>query len=158
MSRSRALVVVCLTRLSYVDVASYRSGVDALIQAIVRDLPEAMIVIKPHPRDKFDEVSDAFANLASHSSVTLLAENLWHIPLEILAHMLNPQAILAGWSTIGINSDLVPNSQVIVTDLLSFEREGVSNLMKKMIERIGTYGGATARDVVRAMRTVRSSA
>ena len=141
-------VMISLPRISFIDKTELALGLTKIFIHFSREYPQILFLLKPHPRDVLMDFSDFSSNFADLSNCQFLPIELWCYPAELLCLELKPIAILSGTSTIGINSDLITSTKVMVFDFLSFNLPGYSEEAKEIMVNAGNHLGITAEDAI----------
>lgn len=144
-------VIITLPRFSLAVKDVLIGGLIKLFTQFSQAFPEVKFLLKPHPRDinvKFTEITKG---IPLSSNWGFLPDEMWCYPAEIICLALNPVVILTGTSTVGINSDLLPRTRVMVFDFLSFNMPGYNEKSKEIMVKAGTYCGSSVEDAIRLM-------
>lgn len=131
------------------------SGKDPLCEALgellksIEDIdPGIHFLFKPHPRDIAQDLNILKEQLMGIKNWSFLPEFTWCQPVEVISSCLDPILLLSGWSTVGVNQDLMGQTKVMVFDFLSFDIPSYNDHAKKLMIKAGTYSGADVKDAI----------
>ena len=141
-------ILITLPRFSFMVKDVLISSLSKLFSQFFEISPEIKFLLKPHPRD----INVAFTELTNGihvcSNWQLLPLEMWCYPAEVICLALNPMVVLTGTSTVAINSDLLPQTKIMVFDFLSFNMPGYNEKSKEIMVKSGNFTGSTAEDAI----------
>lgn len=141
-------ILIALPRLTLSVKKELGEKIHQLIDAITLSFPTVYFLLKPHPRDVPLDFSFLKEYLGNDQNWGLLPKSTWCQPVEVISLSLLPVLILSGWSTVGINEDLLSQTKVMVFDFLSFDLPNYNNFAKMLMKKTGTYSGETVQNAI----------
>lgn len=141
-------VLISLPRLAMSSILGLGIDLDLLVNKVSNEFPTLVFLLKPHPRDVVLDFQELSRNIGKPKNWELLPRSLWCYPVEVLSQAINPRIILTGNSTIGINSDLLPKTKVMVFDFLSFNMPYYNDHATRLMKSAGNYRGKTVEEAI----------
>lgn len=152
--QGKTLVLIPLPRLSLTSISLMTSDLKKILGFSSQNLNNLHFLFKPHPRDVTLDFNTFQQELESYKNSEIIPNSLWAYPTELLYHIIHPEIILSGISTVGINSDVMDNIPVFVYDFLSFNLPNYNIHAKQVMVHSGTYGGSTVNDAIKDLQRV----
>ena len=146
--KDKNLVLLPLPRLSLTSISLLISNLKLLLEYSNRNLKKTFFLFKPHPRDITLDFSVFRRELGPLGNSEIISHSLWAYPTELLFHVIHPEVILSGTSTVGINSDIMDDTRVFVFDFLSFNLPNYNDHARQIMVNSGTYKGSTVNDAI----------
>jgi hypothetical protein len=141
-------IFITLPRFSFAVKDVLISSLSKLISQFFEISPEVKFLLKPHPRDINVDFTELTNGIHMASNWRLLPLEMWCYPAEVICLALNPVVVLTGTSTVAINSDLLPQTKVMIYDFLSFNIPGYNEKSKEIMVKSGNFTGCTAEDAI----------
>ncbi len=142
------IIILCPSRIAILRSHSSLAAINKIITSIYSINQNIFFVIKPHPRDNPKEIENYFQKIINTTNCTLLEQNLWGIPIEILIQKLKSIFIISGVSTIAINIDFFESSRVIITGVLGEHREDLSYDALQFLDKLDNYIGDNVNSLI----------
>jgi hypothetical protein len=145
-------ILVALPRLAFANQNEIIGSLHELIHALSMMKQNVTIFIKPHPRDLPADLLALEVALKDEPDWELLPSFTTPYPIEILSLALDASIILSGFSTVGMNADVIPGNRVLVFDFLSFNIPHYNDFARRIMVKAGGYAGATVQEAVEKIR------
>ena len=155
--KGKTLLLIALPRLSLSNKKRLGEEISLLIDQITKINPNTYYVLKPHPRDLPQDFNFLNDIISMHSNWEFLPSFASCLPIEVIAISLGARIILSGWSTIGINQDLLPGTNVMIYEFLGFDIPHYNDHAKRLMIKSGTFSGKTAQDAVEKVKFLLSN-
>lgn len=152
INEKTSIIFVALPRISISNINTVVNELLILIEIITKEFENILFILKPHPRDLLEDLERLIETPHDFKKWRFLQEELWSFPIEVLALIIRPKIILSGNSTIGINSDLFPNTEVLIYDFLGFNIPNYEKYAKRIMIKSGTYAGKDYKEAIKSIR------
>ncbi len=149
----KKIIIISLPRIALVNEQSFYKDIFSLIDSIGAYNPKVFFLIKPHPRDTVGQLEALDKFLMPLSNWNMFPSEVWGYPIEILSRICRAKLVLSGWSTVGINGDLIKNTKVMVFDFLSFNQPEYTKFAKMVMEKAKTHFGENIEDAIIAIKS-----
>ena len=150
-SRNRKTIILAMPRISTIKKELLGKELSILISTISHNFPDTYFFLKPHPRDLIQDLTFLDNFLSNNLQWEFIPPCFWTHPIETLAGSLNASLIISGYSTIGINEDLISPTRVLVFNFLSFNLPYYNPFAKLVMQKACTYSGESVQEALESI-------
>lgn len=148
----RKTILIALPRLAFANQMETISSLQKLIHEVSIMNQNTFFLIKPHPRDLPADLISLEISLKDEPDWELLPAFTTPYPVEVLSLALGASIILSGFSTVGMNADVIPGIKVMVFEFLSFNIPHYNDFARKIMVNAGGYAGVSVHEAVEKIR------